>query len=74
MIRTIISVEGMKCPMCEKHVNEALIKAFDVHNVVSDHSINVTMMESQTKLDETEVTKVITDTGYQVTGFTYDEI
>ncbi len=74
MIRTIVSVDGMMCPMCEKHVNEAVSRAFDVGSVISDHSIKSTVIESQDSLDEARLTQVIVDAGYQVTGIVSEQI
>ena len=37
MTKTVVTVEGMMCRMCEKHVNEAVERAFPVESVHSDH-------------------------------------
>ena len=65
MVKTTVTVEGMMCPMCEKHVNEAILKAFDVKSVVSDHTKNQTVIESEAPLDEAKVLAAINESGYQ---------
>ena len=42
MYKTTVTVEGMMCHMCEKHVNEAVSNAFAAENPVSDHTANKT--------------------------------
>ena len=65
MVKTIVTVEGMMCHMCEKHVNEAILKAFDVKSVASDHTKNQTVIESEAPLDEAKVLAAINEAGYQ---------
>lgn len=74
MIRTVVSVEGMMCAMCEKHVNEAVKSSFDVISVVSDHSIKSTVIESSAVLDEDRLSQVIADAGYEVKGISSEKI
>lgn len=64
------TVEGMKCPMCEKRVNTAVEKAFAVESVVSDHTKNLTTIVSALPLDAEKVKEVITAAGYPCTAVT----
>ena len=66
MYKTTVTVEGMMCHMCEKHVNEALSKAFAAENPVSDHTANKTEFISAEKPDEAKVKEVIEAAGYTV--------
>mgnify|MGYP002560791560 CR=1 FL=1 len=66
MYKTTVSVEGMMCHMCEKHVNEAVSKAFAAENPVSDHTANKTEFISAEKPDEAKVKEVIEAAGYTV--------
>ena len=63
MYKTTVTVEGM---MCQKHVNEALSKAFAAENPVSDHTANKTEFISAEKPDEAKVKEVIEAAGYTV--------
>ena len=64
MYRTTVAVEGMMCPMCEKHTNEAIEKAFDVKEVKSDHNAAQTIIISTDKLDESKLAQTIKEAGY----------
>ena len=66
MYKTTVTVEGMMCHMCEKHVNEALSKAFAAENPVSDHTVNKTEFISAEKPDAAKVKEVIEAAGYTV--------
>ena len=66
MYKTTVTVEGMMCHMCEKHVNEALSKAFAAETPVSDHTANKTEFISAEKPDEAKVKEVIEAAGYTV--------
>ena len=66
MYKTTVTVEGMMCHMCEKHVNEALSKAFAAENPVSDHTANKTEFISAEKPDEAKVKEIIEAAGYTV--------
>ncbi len=64
MYKTTVAVEGMMCPMCEKHTNEAIEKAFDVQEVKSDHNAVQTVIISAEKLDEEKLMNTIKEAGY----------
>ena len=65
MIKTTIKVEGMMCPMCEKHVNEAVKKSFEVDEVVSSHDEGTTVITSKDPLDTDAVMAAINEAGYK---------
>ncbi len=69
MIKTVVEVEGMMCPMCEKHVNEAVLKAFPaVKDVKSSHKEKKTEIESEEPLDEAKLLETIAAAGYTPKG------
>ncbi len=70
MFKVVAKVEGMKCGMCEKHVNEAINEAFSVKKVVSSHENNETVITSKEDLDADKVKVVIKEAGYTVTDIT----
>ena len=72
MIKVTVNVEGMMCPHCEAHVNEAVKKAFGVEDVVSSHENKTTVFTAPEKVDEEKVRQTIKDAGYEVTGITQD--
>ena len=65
MIKTTIKVEGMMCPMCEKHVNEAVKNSFEVEEVVSSHDEGTTVITSKDPLDTDAVMAAINEAGYK---------
>ena len=67
MIKTVVKVEGMMCPMCEKHVNEAIKKGFDVEGVESSHDKGETVIISAAPLDTDAVMAAINEAGYKAT-------
>ncbi len=73
MYKTTVEVTGMMCPMCEKHTNEAIEKAFDIIEVVSNHDENKTVIKSAAKLDEGKLAQVITEAGYKPGAVSVEE-
>ena len=65
MFKTVIKVEGMMCPMCEKHVNEAVAKVCDAESVVSSHDAGTTTVTSSAPVDTAAVMQAINDAGYK---------
>ena len=67
MIRIIAQVQGMRCGMCEAHVNDAVRRALPVKKVTSSHSKGQTVIIAEQDIDDERMRKVIHDTGYDVT-------
>ena len=67
-MKTIINVEGMMCPMCEKHVKEAIEKNFTVESVNASHDEKKVEIVSAAALDYDKVAAVITEAGYTPKG------
>ena len=72
MVKVTVNVEGMMCPHCEAHVNEAIKKAFGVEDVVSSHENKTTVFTVSERVDEDKVRQTIKDAGYEVTGITQE--
>ena len=73
MTKTILTIEGMQCGMCESHVNDAVRNNFKVKKVSSSHGKGRTVIESEAPLDEGELRRVIGATGYEVQQVTSEE-
>ena len=52
MTKTVLSIEGMACGMCEAHVNDAIRANFSVKKVSSSHKKGQTEVISEQPLDE----------------------
>lgn len=68
MIELIIEVEGMKCGMCESHVNDVVRRVSGVKKVSSSHAKNQTVVIAADDVDREEIVKAITAQGYGVGG------
>lgn len=62
--RMILEIDGMMCPMCESHVNDAIRNNFKVRSVKSSHKTGVCTVVSEDELDTEKLSKVLKDTGY----------
>ena len=63
---TILEIDGMMCPMCESHVNDAIRNNFSVKSVKSSHKTGITQVVSEEMLDEAKLRSVIKETGYEL--------
>ena len=46
MVKTVLSVEGLVCDMCDAHMDDAIRKAFTVKKVTTSHSKGETVIIS----------------------------
>lgn len=67
MIKATVKVDGMMCPMCEAHANDAIRNAMQVKSVESSHKAGETVIIAET-IDEEAVRTAIEKTGYKVLG------
>lgn len=72
MVKITVNVEGMMCPHCEAHVNEAVKAAFQAEDVVSSHEKKTTVFTAPERVDEDKIREVIKNAGYEVTGITQE--
>ncbi len=68
MTKTTVQIEGMMCPMCEAHMNEAVRKAFPVKKVTSSHKEKKAEIISEEPLDEEQLKAVVAAAGYTFKG------
>ena len=52
MFEIKVKIDGMMCPMCESHVNDAIRKAFDPKKVSSSHKSGECVIVSERQLTE----------------------
>ncbi len=69
MTKIIIGVDGMMCPMCEAHVNDAIRNNFDVKKVKSSHKKNETVITAKETIPEDKLREIIGETGYKMTSY-----
>ena len=70
MITTVVKVEGMMCPMCEKHVKEAIEKTFAEQQATAaaSHTQKKVEITSAAPLAYEAVAAVISEAGYTPLG------
>ena len=66
MIELTIEVEGMKCGMCETHVNDVIRHVSGVKKVKSSHKKKQTIVVVEDGVNHEEIVKAITSQGYSV--------
>ena len=70
MIQITIQVEGMMCPMCEAHVNDAIRDRFAVEKVSSSHKKKETVILTEMPIEDDSLRATITAMGYKVGDIT----
>ena len=59
-----LNVTGMKCGMCESHINTAIRNRFNVKKVTSSRKKNTTIVISNEEIDINELINLIKSLGY----------
>ena len=63
-----LEIHGMRCGMCETHINDAIRRQFNVKKVTSSRFKNQTVVVSKEPLDLEALRKAIEATGYDLRG------
>lgn len=66
MKKISLHVDGMKCGMCESHVNDAVRKAADVKKVRSSHVSGLAEIICDDNTDVDKIVSAIKNDGYDV--------
>ncbi len=66
MFKYVLGIKGMKCSMCEAHINDVIRKELDVKKVKSNHKKNITSFISNDLIDESKIKSIIDSTGYEL--------
>ena len=69
MNKYILGIDGMRCGMCEMHVEEAISKNMNVKKAKASHLKNQLIVFSETNLVEEDFHQVLDPTGYRITSF-----
>jgi copper chaperone CopZ len=64
MYKTILKIDGMKCSMCEEHVNDLIRKNFIIKKVKSSHIKNQVIIFSLNQLDQNKIQQALASQGY----------
>jgi copper chaperone CopZ len=63
---TTAEIDGMMCPMCESHVNDAVRKQLRVRKVTSSHKKGVTVITSEEGITKAQLEAALEGSGYRV--------
>ena len=66
MFKYVLIIEGMKCSMCESHINDVIRKNFNVKKVKSKYKKNMTTFVSEELISDDLIKSVISSTGYKL--------
>ena len=61
-----LTVLGMKCGMCESHINTTIRNKYKVNKVISKRKKNLTKIISYEEIDLKDLRSLITNLGYTV--------
>ena len=65
LIKKTITVEGMMCSNCEKHVQEALEKIEGVKSAVANHKKSKVTVKLSPSVPENLLEQAVTEAGYR---------
>lgn len=66
MISVILSIEGMKCGMCESHVSDVIRRVAPVKHVKASHVKNEASFQCEEDVDLEQIREAIEEQGYHV--------
>lgn len=66
MVKITMKIDGMKCGMCESHVNDVVRKCAEVKKVTSSHAKNRTVIVAESEIDLATIREAIEKQGYRV--------
>ncbi len=66
MWRYTVKVDGMRCSMCEAHMNDTIRRAFPVKKVSSSHTKGQTVFTVENEIDEDALRRAVAETGYEI--------
>ena len=64
MLKITVGIDGMMCPMCESHVNEAIRKSLPVKKVSSSHKKGTAEIIAESDVSDDEIKAALAPTGY----------
>ena len=71
MKKATLKIEGMMCPMCEAHTNEAIRNAMPIKSVSSSHKTGETVIIAE-DIDEAVLRNTVEKTGYTLVDIKFE--
>ncbi len=69
MYKIILKIDGMKCSMCEAHINDLIRKNFKIKKVNSSHKKNEALIFSEEIISLESLNKAFDDSGYLINNY-----
>lgn len=69
MNKYIFSIDGMKCGVCEMHVEDAIRKNLKAIKIKANHIHNSLVVICEDNLVEEDFEHMLAPTGYRITSF-----
>ncbi len=69
MNKYILGIDGMRCGMCELHVEQAIERGLEVKKVKASHLKNNAVVFSECDLNQQTFEAMLNPTGYRITSF-----
>ena len=69
MNKYILGIDGMKCGMCEMHVEDIIRKNFTYKKVKASHYKNEVVVITPSELSEEDFIKAFYPTGYRINSY-----
>ncbi len=66
MKKLILDIEGMKCGMCEAHINDVVRRTCKVKKVTSSHRKGQTIILCEDIINQNQIKNAIEQDGYKV--------
>lgn len=66
MKKYILKIEGMRCSMCESHVNDAIRKKIYAKKIKSSHAKNETIIITDKDISNDLFYEILNPTGYKL--------
>lgn len=66
-MKKILTIEGMSCMNCVKHVHDALMELPEIISVDIDIKTDTVFLDIKGNVDNDKIKNVVDDTGYEVT-------
>ena len=73
MNKYILGIKGMRCGMCEMHVEDAIRKNINAKKAKASHLKNSLIVITELELTLDDFHKLLAQTGYEITSFKKDE-
>jgi Cu2+-exporting ATPase len=67
-VKETVKIEGMMCPMCEKHVKEGLEAVKGISSAEASHDAGTAVITADRDIPEAEIKKAVEDAGYKFVG------